>query len=291
MLEAVQVLEVDHHRGPVGAMVGPFGGVGLGAEDRAVPRGPRPEVVKRPGPVLPGDLVREVGNVREDLGSELGALRERPSEPRRVSAGDDQSGNSWGRIGHRQIQAHDLAPNGAQDLPERRHPDPARVVDADRSVGRLDVNELVDPVDRRGTAGGERRPRDRRDHRRRRPKRAGGRSPPERRQVGQEPPAEPGTQDTHRAAIEAEEQDPRRQSRHARVASWSSRPPVPIPRRSRQPWRQERLRKTGPDVGSSASYSLGPFGSIPSFSSSSVANSADPRVVADSRSGPELMPI
>ena len=45
------------------------------------------------------------------------------------------------------------------------------MVGADRPVGRLDVVELVDAVDRRGAAGGERGPGDRRDHRLGRPER------------------------------------------------------------------------------------------------------------------------
>ena len=91
VLEAVEVVEVDHQGRPVGAGVGPLGGVGLGAEDRAVPRGLRPELVERPRPVLPDDLVREVGDVGEDLGAELGALGERPVEAGGVGAGDDQA--------------------------------------------------------------------------------------------------------------------------------------------------------------------------------------------------------
>ena len=233
---------MDHHRGPVGAAVGPLGGVGLGAEDRAVPRGPRPEIVEGFRPVLPGDLDGEVGHVRDDLGGERGALRERPVEPRGVGAGDDQAGDTRGRVGHRQVQAHDLAPEGAKDVPERRDADPARVVGADGPVGGVGVDELVDAVGRRGAARGERGPGDRRDHRLGGPEGAEGRPAPERGEVGQEPPVEPWTQHRHRPTVEPEEHDPRRESWHARVASRSPRPSPPIPRRKRLPWRQGRPR-------------------------------------------------
>ena len=43
---------------------------------------PAPELVERPGPVLPDDLVREVGDLLEDLGAEVGALGEGPVQAR-----------------------------------------------------------------------------------------------------------------------------------------------------------------------------------------------------------------
>ena len=70
VLEAVEVMEVNHQGRPVAPRVGPLGRLGLGVEDRPVPRRLRRQVVERPGPGLPDDLVGVVGDFAEDLGGQ-----------------------------------------------------------------------------------------------------------------------------------------------------------------------------------------------------------------------------
>ena len=175
MLERVEVLELDHEHRPVGDM----------AVGEQPPLGPAAKALDgQPGVVgqllerLRGVLPEVAQRVRRDLGlepgAELGTGLQGALEVRGVHPRDDHAPEAGRRKETGQVQADDGPAGVGELLPERRHADPARVVDLHPARGRVVIAMVEDAVPRRVAAGHHRRPGGRRDRRNR--SRAGSRA-------------------------------------------------------------------------------------------------------------------